>query len=287
MTGPSKTVASTTAPHQTPPRETPPRETPPRETTQVGTASSKTSYGLRALHSLTGVVPVGVFMLLQLWAHAKVLDGPSAYRAALTAVHPTSWAIRILVLAPLLFHVGYGLVLTFRPQYNVGRYPLSRNWTYTLQRITGVLALGLILLTLALFWNDAPEHLPERIVGTVSQTHAGLPLIALGYVIGLAACAFHFAVGLWMIGVRYGWLSTRGTQAQAGMAFTVSGVALFAWGAHTLVFMATGWTPIEGSTTVERNAVCDPATVQLPPPASSSAVVEKYPKAPNPKAPKK
>lgn len=239
--------------------------------------SKKTSLGLRAIHSLSGVFPVGLFMLLQLWAHAKVLDGPDAHRAALMAVHPSNWATTLLIVVPLLFHVGYGLVLTFRTRYNVGRYPLSRNWTFTLQRATGVVALAFIGLTTLAFWGESADQLGQVAVATASRTYQGLPLAALGLLIGIFACVFHFTVGLWMIGVRYGFAATRAAQAQSSMAFGVVGCALFLWGGHTLTFMATGWSAVERRARADDTTVCDPSTVNEPAPLGSVRM-RKYPK---------
>jgi succinate dehydrogenase / fumarate reductase cytochrome b subunit len=235
--------------------------------------STKAAFGLRAVHSLSGVFPVGVFMLMQLWAHAKALDGPEAHREALLAVEPSGWATGLLVLLPLAFHVGYGLWLTIRPRYNVGRYPLSRNWTYTLQRVTGLLALAFLATVIIWLWPQPAYLIHEHVVATLSTTHAGLPLLAFGCMLGLGACVFHFAVGLWMIGVRYGFAATRRAQAQSGMAFAVIGIALLLWSGHTVLFMATGWAAVEAKQLGDGAVICDPAA-QLPPatPARSATV---------------
>lgn len=212
-------------------------------------------------------------MVVQLWAHAKSLDGPDAHRAAIAATLPSSWAIRTLILAPLVFHVVYGVVLTLRPRYNVGRYPLSRNWTYTMQRASGVIALGFICMVLFLFRQDggSPELLPGRMIATLSRTHAGLPLIAFVHLIGVGACAFHFATGLFTIGIRYGLLSTRARQARAGVLFAALGLVLFMWGGQTVLFMATGWRAVDGGGRAE-GAICDPAalSVSMPTPRAST-----------------
>lgn len=204
-------------------------------------------------------------MVVQLWAHAKSLDGPAAHRAAIAATLPSSWVTRVLILAPLCFHVGYGLWLTVRPRYNVGHYPLSRNWTYTLQRATGVIALAFIALVLLLFRHDAgsPALLPERMIATLSRTHAGLPLVAFFHLIGVGACAFHFATGLFTFGVRYGLISTQKAQARAGTLFALLGGALFLWGGQTVLFMSTGWRAVTGERPSE-GKVCDPAALGAP-----------------------
>lgn len=231
--------------------------------------STKVAFGLRAMHSLSGVVPVGAFMLLQVWAHAKVLEGPEAHRIAVAAVHPTGWVARILIGVPLVYHVVYGLVLTRRSRLNVSRYPLSRNWTYTLQRVTGIIALLYIGLALALAWGIPADMLAQHMIGTLSQTHHGLPLLALAYLVGLCAAVFHLVVGLWMIGVRYGLASTRSSQTQSGMALAVIGMALIGWSGHTIVFLATGSGAAEPAP-IDATTICDPSVFDRAAAAPSS-----------------
>src|SRR5690606_12330755 len=150
-------------------------------------------------------------------------------------------------------------------RYNVGRYPLSRNWTFTLQRATGLVALAFIGVTTLTFWNTPADQLVQVAVATASQTYQGLPLVALGLLIGVFACVFHFTVGLWMIGERHGFAATRAAQAQSSMALGVIGCALFLWGGHTLTFMATGWSAVERGARADDTEVCDPSCLSEPP----------------------
>src|SRR5207248_6314167 len=113
---------------------------------------SRSDYALRQLHSLAGVVPVGAFMLLALWANAKAADGPEAFAEALGWLYRAPLAAATLVGLPLCFHAGYGLWLTARSDYTVGRYPHSKNWMYVLQRVTGVVALVFIAFHFWRFW---------------------------------------------------------------------------------------------------------------------------------------
>lgn len=203
---------------------------------------------LRALHSLSGVLPVGLFMLLQLWTHAKALDGAEAHQDAMRSMSglPSAPLWEALILVPLAFHAIYGVVLAARPRYNVGRYPFSHNWMFTLQRFGGLLALLFITFHMASFWLQTRlgrvdvADLHELMVARLSATSMGVPWMAVGYIVGLGACAFHFATGLWTFCVRWGLTHTRAARSRLGFAVAVFGLGVFLFGARTIIHLATG-----------------------------------------------
>jgi succinate dehydrogenase / fumarate reductase cytochrome b subunit len=211
------------------------------------------AFALRQLHSLAGVVPVGAFMLLALWANAKAADGPRAFEEALGWMARTSWPVQALIAVPLLFHAGYGVWLSVRSEYNLGRYAYSRNGSYVLQRATGLAALGFIGVHYVRFWLPlATEHatladLQERIVRTLSATWLGAPVAAVAYVLGIAACAFHLGNGLRNFAVRWG-LAPLGWQRRAASAAgAIVGLAALAIGGHTVLAVATGWRIVDAA----------------------------------------
>src|SRR5689334_10700853 len=77
-------------------------------------AQNRRAFLLRKLHSLSGVVPVGAFMVFHLWTNAKALGGQEPFDAAVRDISHTPY-LPILewgtILLPLLFHAGYGVKL--------------------------------------------------------------------------------------------------------------------------------------------------------------------------------
>src|SRR5690606_37518247 len=138
------------------------------------------------------------------------------------AALPAAPLWHVLVLAPLAFHAGYGIVLAMRPRYNVGRYPLSSNWTYTLLRLSGLFVLGFVLLHMALFWLPqlrgelGPGEMHAALTRRLSSTVASIPLIGLGYLLGLGASVFHLTAGLWNFAARWGLTRSRRGRARLG-----------------------------------------------------------------------
>ncbi len=217
------------------------------------------------LHSLSGVVPVGVFMLVQLWMHAKALAGPHAYHDTLVVLSrlPGIVVWQALILACLAYHALYGVVLAATARYNIGRYPYSGNWGYTLRRITGLLALAFIALHGALVWIPAQlgwlpvADLYPTMVARMSATSAGVPWLSLAYLVGIGACAFHFAAGLWTFGVRWGLTASRRARAWSGALMAVVGLAVFGLGANTVLYLATGWRLVGPDRAADDTTTCD------------------------------
>ena len=240
---------------------------------------------MRRLHSLSGVFPVGVFLVSHLWTNAKALKGqPSFDRAVADINHlPLLALLEIFgIFAPLAFHAIYGVALAFEGRSNVGRYPYSRNVLYTLQRATGLVAFAFIVWHL---WEFRIPKLLGRMTADafyptleahLSSTYRGFPLLAAVYLTGIAASVAHFANGLFTFSFSWGLCVTRRSQRLFATAFGLLGVLVFVMGAQTTLYFATGAQIPAGpdpntSATLEQCAVVDPTPRAASPPAVSSA----------------
>jgi succinate dehydrogenase/fumarate reductase cytochrome b subunit (b558 family) len=208
---------------------------------------------LRKLHSLTGVFPVGIFLVLHLWTNALAMQGRTVYDARLAAVRgmPIFFAIEVVgIFLPLLFHGAYGLILTiggsshgsYRPDH-----PYANRLAYRLQMASGIAALVFVVVH---FWQFrvklylgemSPSDLFTELCATLSATTSyGLPAVALLYLAGIAAAAHHFAYGLYAFCFTWKIASSRTAMRWIPAGFAVLGVALFMVGADTVFFFATG-----------------------------------------------
>lgn len=212
-------------------------------------ASSRRAFLLRKLHSLTGVVPVGAFMVFHLWTNAKGMAGQEQFDRAVSDISHTPY-LPVLewgaILLPLLFHSVYGVKLAFDAKYNTIKYPTTRNWAFTLQRVTGLLAFAFIAFHLYEYWwkkfigKLAPEQFYPALCERMSYAAKGVPVIALVYVLGIAACVFHFANGLFGFCFSWGITVSRRAQRTAATVFGLVGLAIFVLGANTTIYFATG-----------------------------------------------
>ena len=183
---------------------------------------------LRRLHSLTGIVPVGVFLLEHFYTNAKVQYGPEAFNAAEREIWsiPYLWVAEIFLIAlPILFHGVYGFVIAYEgdilrpaPGYAV-RY---RSVAYVLQRVTGVAVFVFLLFHV---WNT---RLQWALGGPTPDYDYMKAYLAPGpvkflYVVGVLCACYHFANGLFNF--AYKWGVTVSARSQEGMA--AASVAIF------------------------------------------------------------
>src|SRR5579871_4460033 len=91
------------------------------------------SFLLRKLHSLSGIVPIGAFLVEHLLSNFEALKGPVAYADqvkflnSLPLVRVLEWAF---IFIPLLFHGLYGVYIALKGRQNVNVYPWAGNWGY-------------------------------------------------------------------------------------------------------------------------------------------------------------
>jgi len=210
------------------------------------------AFVLRKLHSLTGVVPVGIYLVFHLWTNAKAMQGRHVFEEAVAEIDrlPGLALIEIFGIGvPLLYHAAYGIAISLEARPNVGRYPTNRNWSYLMQRITGVVVLAFLVyhvwtlrVAVAMGTMDKADFFPV-LCDTLSSTQAGgVPWLAIVYLVGTAAAVYHFTVGLY--GFCFSWgitLSRRATQISSGL-FWLLGLALLVLGSTTLIYYATGST---------------------------------------------
>lgn len=210
---------------------------------------NRRAFLLRKLHSLSGIVPVGGYMVFHLWENATALQGQDRFSEMVQGINhmPYVWLLEwILILIPLGFHAIYGVYLALKAKPNVGHYTYSRNWMYTLQRLTGVIAFLFIGYHLYEIWwqkmtnRVTPDQFYSQLCADMSSTMGGVPVIALVYMIGIAACVFHFANGLWGFCFSWGITVSRRSQQLAAVVFGIVGIAIFVLGANTAIYFATG-----------------------------------------------
>lgn len=213
------------------------------------TEATRTSFWLRRLHSLSGVVPLAVFLLAHLWTNAAALWGQRSFDAAVARINALPGLILLEIFGifvPLAFHAGYGIWLTRRARPNVVTYPFARNWGYVLQRVSGVAVLAFLLLHLWelrvqkwLFGMDTRSFYPVLASG-LSSTQWGIPWRALLYLGGLLATCVHFANGLFGFACTWGLVVSRRAQRRLFTISTALGVLTFVVGAGTVLHFATG-----------------------------------------------
>jgi succinate dehydrogenase / fumarate reductase cytochrome b subunit len=218
----------------------------------------------RRLHSLSGLVALGAFLLLHLGVNASAMRGQHAFVEVSAATRLPLVAVLevVFVALPLAFHALYGLWLWRRPRPDLDRFAPETSWVHGAQRITGLV---LVVFVATHVWELraqralhglAHDALYSTMVLHLSSTSHGVPLMAVAYLLGVAAAAFHLAAGLWTYVVGRG-VVTGAARTRAGWACAAFGLVLFGVGSGTVVSLATGM-HLGRSTEIPVDSACTP-----------------------------
>jgi succinate dehydrogenase / fumarate reductase cytochrome b subunit len=222
--------------------------------------SSQTSnqFLLARLHSLTGIVPVGAYMVVHLLTNASILDSAAKFQTNVYLIHSLGsalWIVEwIFIFIPLIFHSVYGILILRESQPNSATYTYSSNIRYTLQRATGLIAFAFIFYHVfhmhgwlhADWWaNNVVSPLgggqfkPYNAASSAGAALQNNFILLLFYGIGVLASVFHLANGVWTFGITWGfWVSPK-AQARANYLAIAVGLIVGAAGFGAIVGMAT------------------------------------------------
>jgi succinate dehydrogenase cytochrome b subunit len=218
----------------------------PQKVAPQGSFLERHEFLLRRLHSLSGLVPVGAYMVIHLLTNASVLDGPATFQRNVYAIHGLGAVLPLVewtfIFLPLIYHALYGVLITRGALPNSGTYRYGSNVRYTLQRATGMIAFVFI------FWHvfhmhgwfhfeawergvAEPLHGAQfRAYNAASTAAAALQpiIVQILYAVGVLSCVFHLANGIWTFGITWGLWVTPAAQRWASGVSLVFGVLLAA-----------------------------------------------------------
>ena len=191
----------------------------------------------RRLHSLSGIFPIGFFLLEHMFSNAFILVGPEAYDRQIQFLQnlPLVTFLEVTFIGlPILYHALYGIYVWTTGQTNLIWYPYPKNFLYTLQRWTGLVAF------IYIGYHVYHTRIVDALYGTeVSFARmrelVSVPWIFWFYVAGLAAVMFHFSNGIWGFCVSWGLTVSQRAQKITGAWSAALGAALFAVGVASLM----------------------------------------------------
>jgi succinate dehydrogenase / fumarate reductase cytochrome b subunit len=204
------------------------------------------SFLWRRLHSLSGIVPVGAFLIEHFISNAFATNGPHAYADQvkfLTGL-PFVLALEIVgIYIPLLYHSLYGFYIWFRGGSNVSEYPWAGNFMYAAQRWTGGITFFYIL------WHTYTMrftgiHLLTNSQAAFHKVQVELqnPWALAFYVIGIIAASWHFAYGLYLFCAKWGITVSETSRKWFGRVCVVIALVFIAVGiATTAAFFRPQW----------------------------------------------
>lgn len=203
-----------------------------------GSFLSRNDFLIRRLHSLSGLVPIGAYMVIHLATNATVWQ-PQQFQARVDQIHSLGFLLPAVewtfIFLPLLFHMVIGVALIRGSHPNTTNYPYAGNVRYFLQRVTAWIALAFIL------WHVFEMHgwikpLAEDLNGAkfrhlyaTSSAAAAVkssPVNIAFYFVGVLACVYHLANGIWTSGITWGLWTTKAAQRRANYVCAGAGAVL-------------------------------------------------------------
>ncbi|MEM0983883.1 MAG: hypothetical protein AAGI17_08030 [Planctomycetota bacterium] len=223
---------------------------------------------LRRLHSLTGIVPIGVFLIAHLTTNSSLAWGKFASRGEADSysvlgggahyfqeeVHwintsvPHLFLIEVTLWVSIGFHSLLGVYYATSGKQNLQRYAYQDNWRYSLQRWSGYIGILFILYHIAtLRWGwsflvpggtEWSHHFSASTLAAALKgsyegiTAMGIAVSAL-YFAGITMLVYHFANGLWTAAITWGLTISKNAQQRWGYVCAALGVGLMlgAWSA--------------------------------------------------------
>jgi len=210
------------------------------------------SFWLRRLHSLSGIVPVGAFLIEHFVSNAFATRGPSAYAKQVELLSGFPFVVGLELFGiwlPILYHALYGFYIWYRGDGNTAAYPWMGNWMYTAQRWTGAVAFFYMV------WHTwhlrfSGVHIlshPAAAFGKV-QLEFQSPWAVAFYALGILCASWHFAYGLWLFAAKWGITTGDCARRRFGYVCLAIGLLFVAVGAATMYsFLNTPLQPMDMS----------------------------------------
>lgn len=197
--------------------------------------AKRSDFFIRRLHSIIGLIPIGIFLCVHLLLNSTALGGPLTYLNTINGMREVPFIIvaeLVIIALPIIFHAIYGVYIVYLSKNNALRYNYLKNWMFYLQRITAIIVTIFVLFhvfTLRIFTTDSVDVL----VTFVNMLQN--PLCFVFYCIGVIASIYHFSNGLFTFFITWGII--QGPRIQN--IFSALTMALFV--ALSILAIATLW----------------------------------------------
>ncbi len=202
----------------------------------------------KRIFSLSGIVPLGFFLLEHTWTNASALRGQDAYVATVDSLShiPLLGVVEVLlVFLPLAYHAAYGTWMLATKNVSQTPSPLGAPLART-NRIAAAIAIVFIGWHL---WETrihawrvgiAPNAFYSTLAWRMSSVSHGFPTRAVAYLLGVTATVTHFALSAFSYGVTSGWFRKADQRNRAAWGIGAIGVMLFIASVSTVISLATG-----------------------------------------------
>lgn len=180
---------------------------------------NKNGFNMRRLHSLLGVLPIGIFVVQHLVVNHFVVYGEESFNKAANFMANLPFVLLLetfVIYLPILFHAVLGVYIVFTARNNAKSYGYFRNWMFKLQRITGIITFLFIVVHV---WQTRIQvALGSELSFDLMADLLTQPWIFWFYAIGVISTTFHLANGLWSFCVSWGIAQSPRSQRVVSVA---------------------------------------------------------------------
>nr|WP_251025878.1 succinate dehydrogenase [Bacillus sp. ISL-47] len=150
------------------------------------------------MHSLAGIIPLGLFLIQHLMGNALAIFGSEKYDEHIEFMLslPFLFILEIGFIAiPLFFHAVYGIYLSFISKPNAHVYKYNRNISFLLQRVTGIITFIFVIYHV---WalRISPAISQIEVNHQLVSEHLANPFMMIFYMAGVLSTTYHFTNGL-------------------------------------------------------------------------------------------
>lgn len=208
--------------------------------------AGRESFFWHKLHSLTGIIPVGFYMVQHLTLNSFTLAGPDAYNGVIQFFEHLPFHVLVvlkygIVWLPLLFHAIYGFMIYSRADFyqspQAAQY--RENKMFMFQRWSG--AFAFVFLCYHMMTTSVAGAL-KGAENVIYYDRWASHLASFGYAVlifymaGILTCAYHLSYGIWNFCIRWGITISEAAQSR---------VAKFSGAAFVLLTLL-GWVALAG-----------------------------------------
>lgn len=163
-----------------------------------------TDFYIRRIHSILGIIPIGIFVCLHLTLNSAAIIGPNAWAAVIYGMRSVPFVILAeigIIAIPILFHAIYGIYVVYVSDMHFLQYQYVKNWMYILQRITAVITLIFVV------YHVTFVRIMSKTTMDVMAAMANVLQTPLGFVlelIGIWSAIYHFSNGIFTFLITWG-----------------------------------------------------------------------------------
>lgn len=205
----------------------------------VTVLSNNQEFHWRRLHSLLGIIPVGLFLTMHLFINFSATGGEEAYNNASGFMEKIPFLILVewvVIYIPILFHGLYGVYIAFTATHNLKNFGTFRNWMFAVQRFTGVLLV--IFIAWHIFQTRIQKALGSEVDFNMMEDIVSNPWMLAFYILGIVSATFHLSNGIWSFLISWGITQSPRSQKIASYVTFAFFIVLSAVGVSAILAFA-------------------------------------------------